>query len=65
MTDKNWPRFAKCRRCGGDILFAPSAGSGVARPVWLHSAMQDFIDNVHQAEPVPGTERAPEQPRYD
>jgi len=60
MTDKGWPRFAKCKTCGGDIVFAPSAGSGVNRPVWLHSAMQDVIDRAHQAEPVPGTERGPE-----
>lgn len=59
MKTRGYPRYAKCKKCVDDIIYAPSAGSGFDRSVWLHS-VANVGDAFHQAEPVPGTERAPE-----
>ncbi len=48
------PVFGTCVTCGGPIFFTPGAGSS---PSWRHARREDWVPNVHPAEPKDGTVR--------
>lgn len=51
--------YAECIGCGGDIVLrAALTEAGPTGPdVWFHVWREDWVNNVHPAEPRPGSER--------